>query len=65
MPRAFSAYEKPYHPRRCCESHSLKDLRTCGLVKTEIFGTEIVALCSKSYVAASDKCIKYSMKNFC
>ena len=51
-----------WFPRQCCLKHSKHDSRTPGIMKVEFQGDEIVALCSKSYVATSSTCIKYSMK---
>ena len=58
----FSGDEKTWFPRKCCQKHSKHDNRTPGLMKVEFHGNEIVALCSKTYAASSNNCIKYSMK---
>lgn len=55
-----------WFPRECCSRHSKHDLRTPGLMKLEFKGTQIISLCSKSYVAINKKDnvmdFKYSLK---
>ena len=55
-----------WFPRECCQKHNKYDLRTPGLMKLEFYGTKIIGLCSKSYVAVSEeensKTVKYSLK---
>lgn len=58
----FQGEKSTWFPRQCCPKHSKHDSRTPGKMKVEFQGDEIVALCSKSYVATSSTCIKYSMK---
>ena len=48
--------------RKCCEKHTKYDSRTPGLMKVEFHEDEIISLCSKTYIAKSRQCIKYSMK---
>ncbi|MES9906421.1 MAG: hypothetical protein ABW168_27535 [Sedimenticola sp.] len=52
-------------PRQCCGKHEKFDSRCLGLMKLEFSsGTEMISLCSKSYVAKSDITgeVKYSSK---
>ncbi len=51
-------------PRQCCGKHEKFDSRCLGLMKLEFSGTEMVSLCSKSYIAKSDISgeVKYSCK---
>ena len=41
--------EKNFFPRSCCEEHFRHDQRTPGLFKEEYRGSEMVALCSKTF----------------
>ena len=49
-----------WFPRSCCEKHSKFDTRTPGLFKLEFKGIEIIGLCSKTYVVASENEVKIS-----
>ena len=53
-----------WFPRKCCDLHSKFDKRTPGLFKKEYEGTEMVALCSKTYIVhnAHDSSKKNSCK---
>lgn len=50
--------------RTCCQRHNAFDHRTPGLFKVEFEGTEMIALCSKTYLVTSSltKETKYSSK---
>ena len=39
-----------WFPRECCDKHKKYDRRTSGLFKLEASGTEMIALCSKTYL---------------
>lgn len=41
--------EYNFFPRTCCKDHAKFDKRTPGLFKEEFRGTEMIALCSKTY----------------
>jgi hypothetical protein len=53
-----------WFPRKCCDKHAKYDNRTPGLFKKEYVGTEVVALCSKTYIVANqnDSTQKFSSK---
>ena len=53
-----------WFPRKCCEKHARYDNRTPGLFKKEYAGTEVVALCSKTYIVTNkwNGTIKFSSK---
>ena len=53
-----------WFPRKCCAAHSVYDNRTPGLFKCEYTGTEMVALCSKTYIVSNqqDGSRKFSCK---
>ena len=46
--------ERNFFPRTCCRPHAKFDKRTPGLFKEEFRGTEMVALCSKTYCIKDD-----------
>lgn len=50
--------------RTCCQRHNAIDMRTPGLFKVEFEGTEMIALCSKTYLITSSitNKTKYSSK---
>jgi hypothetical protein len=52
-----------WFPRKCCELHAKYDKRTPGLFKKEYEGTEMVALCSKTYIVSN--AYDYSQKFSC
>ena len=53
-----------WFPRKCCDSHAKHDKRTPGLFKIEYEGSEMVALCSKTYIVHNsiDSSRKFSCK---
>ena len=60
-------FQTIWFPRECCQKHNKHDTRTPGLMKLEFYGSKIVGLCSKSYVAINDvedsrTSVKYSLK---
>lgn len=46
--------ENNFFPRTCCIVHATYDKRSPGLFKEEFRGTEMVALCSKTYCVKND-----------
>lgn len=44
-------FKNIWFPRESCERLNKYDLRTPGLMKLEFKGTQIIGLCSKSYIA--------------
>jgi len=57
------SYTPVWFPRKCCASHAKYDKRTPGLFKKEYEGSEMVALCSKTYIVHNS--IDYSQKFSC
>ena len=54
--------ENFWFPRICCEKHRKYDRRTPGLFKIEHVCSEMILLCSKSYVCKEDNQVKFSSK---
>ena len=55
----------PWFPRRCCEYHVALDRRGVGIFKKEFQGTQMISLCSKSYIIQdSEGNKKYHVKEF-
>ena len=48
--------------RQCCTKHTKRDKRTVGLFKLEFEGTEMTALCSKTYAVTDGQQTKVSSK---
>ena len=56
--------DSKYHwfPRACCQEHVQRDKRGLGLFKVEFQGSEIIGLCSKTYIVKNEKETKFSSK---
>lgn len=52
----------PWFPRKCCQTHQKHDRRTVGLFKLEAEGSEMIALCSKTYLLQQSDGCKMSCK---
>ena len=60
---SFTPNTENWFPRKCCSKHTKYDTRTPGLFKLEASGTEMIALCSKTYILKQDDGeMKYSCK---